>query len=286
MMKISVLASGSKGNCVYIEGNSGALVIDAGRSAREILGTKDRDGRLAEGGGNREMIEAILVTHEHSDHVKGLAPLGNALKVPVYGTSGTLDAAIRSIHSKIRFPVHSVLCGDKISIGDFTVTPFPVSHDATDPCGYLIEEDSVRVCYCTDTGIVTESMRDRLREADGVILESNHCPKMLRDGPYPEFLKRRIASPRGHLSNKDTGTVLKDLAGSLHCAVLAHLSEENNEPDLALRNAHEALGIHADEVEIFVASSVDLVKKPPCRKERQKCRATCLNECWKIPISL
>lgn len=286
MMKLSILASGSKGNCVYIEGTSGALLIDAGRSAREILGTKDRKGRLAEAGGNREMIEAILVTHEHSDHVKGLGPLGNALQVPVYGTSGTLDATVRSLHSKIRFPFHSVHCDDRITIGDFTVTPFSISHDATDPCGYLIEEDSVRVCYCTDTGIVTESMLERLREADGVILESNHCPKMLREGPYPEFLKRRIASSRGHLSNTDTGAVLKELAGSLHSAVLAHLSEENNEPDLALRNAHEALGIHADEVDIFAASSVDLVKKPPCRKERQKIREICRSECWKIPISL
>ena len=285
-MKISVLASGSKGNCVYIEGETGALVIDAGRSAREILGTKERQGRLGEAGGERELIEAILLTHEHSDHIRGVGPLGNALKVPVYGTSGTLDATMRAQKSKIRFSAHSLHCDDSMRIGDFMVTPFTVSHDATDPCGYLIKEGSTRLCYCTDTGVITPRMLDVLRKADGIILESNHCSNMLKNGPYPEFLKLIIASPRGHLSNTYTLKVLTELAVSIHIAVLAHLSEENNDPNLAIRKAHEALGVHADDVDLFAASSVDMDTRPPYRKEKMGRRDRCYTECWKNRISL
>jgi phosphoribosyl 1,2-cyclic phosphodiesterase len=285
-MKISVLASGSKGNCVYIEGSSGAVIIDAGRSAREILGTKVRRGRLQEAGGKRELIQGILITHEHGDHVKGLGPLGNALKVPAYGTSGTLDATNRMIQSKKNFPFQSIHPGDPVSIGDFLVTSFSVSHDATDPVGYLIEEDGVRLCYCTDTGMVTSGMLEMLKKSDGVILESNHCPQMLKDGPYPAFLKRRIASSRGHLSNEDAGTVLAEISRSIHCAILAHLSEENNEPGLAIRKAHEALGLAADDVDLFAASSIDTSTRPAHRKPKGDCRFQCTDDCWKISISL
>ncbi|HOJ96610.1 MAG TPA: MBL fold metallo-hydrolase [Methanospirillum sp.] len=285
-MRISVLASGSKGNCVYIEGSRGAVIIDAGRSAREILGTKDRKGRLSEAGGSRDLIEGVLITHEHGDHVKGLGPLGNALKVPVYGTSGTLDAASRLIHSKKNFSFQSIQPYVSFRIGDFTITPFPVSHDATDPCGYLIEESGVRLCYCTDTGIVTSGMLEMIKKSDGVILESNHCPQMLKDGPYPTFLKRRIASPRGHLSNEDAGSVLSTISRSIHCAILAHLSEENNEPGLAIRKAHEALGLAADDVDLFAASSIDTKNRPAHRKPKRQCREQCQDDCWKISITL
>ena len=285
-MRISVLASGSKGNCVYIEGSSGALIIDAGRSAREILGTKDRMGRLREAGGKRELIDGILITHEHGDHVKGLGPLGNALKVPTYGTSGTLDATLRTIQSKKQFPVESVRSKDTFHVGDFEVTPFSVSHDATDPCGFLINEGGTRVCYCTDTGVVTSGMLEIMQKADGVILESNHCPQMLETGPYPTFLKRRIASPQGHLSNEDAGKVLSTISRSIHCAILAHLSEENNEPGLALRKAHESLGLAADDVEIFAASSIDTRTRPAHIKSKGQCRKQCDEDCWKISVSL
>lgn len=285
-MRISVLASGSKGNCVYIEGSGGALIIDAGRSAREILGTKDRKGRLSEAGGSRELIEGILITHEHGDHVRGLGPLGNALKVPVYGTSGTLDAAGRMIQTKKNFSFQSIHPDDPFTVGDFTITSFPVSHDAADPCGYLIEEGGVRLCYCTDTGIVTSGMLEMIKKSDGVILESNHCPRMLQDGPYPAFLKRRIASPRGHLSNEDAGSVLSAISRSIHCAILAHLSEENNNPGLAIRKAHEALGLAADDVELFAASSIDTQNRPAHRKPKRHCREQCQDDCWKITITL
>ncbi|HWQ64037.1 MAG TPA: MBL fold metallo-hydrolase [Methanospirillum sp.] len=285
-MKISVLASGSKGNCVYLEGEGSALLVDAGRSARELLGTKTKPGRLAESGGRADMIDGILVTHEHGDHIKGLAAVGNNLKKTAYGTVGTMDAFIRQRTGPVRFPVQTVKCGTQYEIGGFLVEPFAVSHDATEPCGYLISEGSTRLCYCTDTGIVTESMMSVISRADGVILESNHCPEMLRAGPYPEFLKRRIAGNRGHLSNPDAAAVLREIGDSIHLAILAHLSEENNEPGLALSSAQEGLSFHAESVELFAASTVELEGKAPVRKVQGTTRETCSDECWRYQFSL
>ena len=285
-MRISVLASGSKGNCVYIEGNSGALLIDTGRSAREILGTRNQKGRLHEAGGSSDLVDGILVTHEHVDHIRGLGPIGNNLKKPAYGTVGTMDAFLRKQTSANRFPVHAIRCRSPFEVGGFSVEAFPVSHDATEPCGFLICEGSTRLCYCTDTGVVTTGMQEMLCQADGLILESNHCTEMLRTGSYPEYLKRRIASHRGHLSNTDAATVLRDLGDSLHLAILAHLSEENNEPDLAMITAQEGLSLHAESVEIFAASSIDLTEKPPIRKLRGKRRESCTDDCWRYRFDL
>ena len=285
-MKISVLASGSKGNCVYIEGSSGALLIDAGRPAREILGNSNHKGRLFEAGGKRELIEAVLVTHEHCDHVKSLGPVAKSLSVPVYGTEETLDAVSGAFTKKPSVLRKAIRHNEPITVGEFKITSFPVSHDAVNPCGYMIEEGSVRVCYCTDTGVVNSHMLNILKKADGIILESNHCRKMLMNGPYPAFLKKRIASPKGHLSNDDAARVLMELSGNIHFAILAHLSEENNEPDIALRSANQALGLSADDTEIFAASSVDLERKPPVIKPLQKNPTVCSDECWKISVIL
>lgn len=168
-MKISVLASGSKGNCVYVEGESSAVLIDAGRSARELLGTRDKPGRLKEAGGKKDLIEGIFVTHEHVDHIRGLAPVGNLLQKPVYGTVGTIDAFLRQRTAINKFQVHTVRSGSTYEVGDFQIEPFAISHDATEPCGFLISEGSTRLCYCTDTGMVTEGMNAVLSRADGVV---------------------------------------------------------------------------------------------------------------------
>ncbi len=285
-MRISVLASGSKGNCVYIEGDSGAILIDAGRSARDILGSKDQEGRLQEAGGSPDLIDGILVTHEHGDHIRGLGAIGNKLKRPAFGTVGTMDAFLRQRTGTTRFPVQTIRCGSRFEVGGFFVEAFSVSHDATEPCGFLISEGSTRLCYCTDTGMVTTGMQEILCQADGLILESNHCTDMLRTGSYPEYLKRRIASPKGHLSNKDASAVLRELGESLHLAILAHLSEENNEPDLALITAQEGLSLHAESVELFAASSIDLKEKPPVRKSRGTRRESCTDECWRYRFNL
>lgn len=285
-MRISVLASGSKGNCVYVEGGNGAILIDAGRSAKELLGTRDQPGRLSQAGGKTDLIDGILVTHEHGDHIKGLAAVGNKLKKPAYGTVGTMDAFLRQRTGAIRFQVTTIRCGSSFELGDFQVEPFAVSHDATEPCGFLISEGSTRLCYCTDTGVVTQSMKAELSRADGVILESNHCPEMLRTGPYPEFLKRRIAGSRGHLSNPDAAAVLRELGDSLHLAILAHLSEENNEPAIALSAAQEGLSLHAESVELFAASTIGMKEKASVRKSRGARRESCSDECWRYSFDL
>ena len=285
-MQISVLASGSKGNCVYIEGESGALLIDAGRSAREIFGTRDRGGRLDAAGGKKECLAGILITHEHGDHIKGLAAVGNHLKVPAFGTVGTMDAFLRQRTGAVKFPVQTIKCHTPFEVGGFQVEAFPISHDATQPCGYLISDNSTRLCYCTDTGLVTDTMQEMLGRADGLILESNHCPDMLKNGPYPAFLKRRIAGDHGHLSNHDAARVLRELGDSIHLAILAHLSEENNEPKIALTTAHEGLSLHAESVELFAASSVDLDDKASIRKLRGSKREVCSEECWRYRFDL
>lgn len=285
-MHISVLASGSKGNCVYVEGESGALLIDAGRSGKETLGNKVIQGRLVEAGGKKDAIEGVLITHEHVDHIRGLAAVGNSLKKPAFGTVGTMDAFIRHHTGALKFPVQTIKCGVPFEVGDFTIEAFAVSHDATQPCGYLINDSSTRLCYCTDTGIITRSMQEILNRADGVILESNHCPDMLRTGPYPAFLKRRIAGDQGHLSNQDAALVLRELGDSLHLAILAHLSEENNEPGKALAVAQEGLSFHADTVELFAASSIDLDQKAPMRKLKGSSREICSNNCWQYRFTL
>ena len=285
-MKISVLASGSKGNCVYIEGSSGALLVDAGRSGREILGSKQKPGRLQEAGGKKELIEGILVTHEHIDHIRGLPAMSKTLKVPVLGTCGTLDAFVRQSSSSQSVNVKIVRPGDTYQLGNFVVEPFLVSHDAREPCGYLISEGSTRLCYCTDTGVVTDSMMQVMKRADGMILESNHCPDMLKNGPYPVYLKRRISSSKGHLSNPDAASVLRTLSDSLHLAILAHLSEENNEPDLAASVAQEGLSLYSENVEIFAASSIDPIHKPAIRKRIGSSRERCPEDCWKYQFDL
>ena len=235
-MNFTVLASGSKGNCTYIEGDTGALLIDAGLSAKEIF------SRLTTAGGSREMIKGILLTHEHSDHMKGVDVLARKLDVPVYATHGTLWQFEEKRRSDKNVELVPCLKNEKFFIEGFSITSFSTYHDACDPCGFLIGENGSKVAYCTDTGKISEKMLENLKKAEYIILESNHCPEMLENGPYPRFLKERIRDEnRGHLSNNAASKCLKCLKKEIDGALLAHLSEENNTPEKALENASEAL---------------------------------------------
>jgi len=147
-------------------------------------------------------VDALLVTHEHTDHIRGVDVLARKLEIPVYATEGTLaDFLLFRRTSKKPFTHHTCRDHERFTIGDFEIEPFSTSHDAREPCGFVVSEGGIRVGYCTDTGIITPHMHDLLRNCDGIVLESNHCPDMLQNGPYPESLKRRIRSKRGHLSN-------------------------------------------------------------------------------------
>jgi len=248
-MRCLTLASGSSGNCTYIEGSSGALLIDAGLSVRETL------SRLREAGGREDLLQGVLVTHEHADHVKGLGPLARKLNLPVFATAGTLsrchDLVANTRHTVKR---SAVQCHEEFGLGDFIVEPFAISHDAAEPCGYLVQCGGVTLGYCTDTGVITPGIMKSLARSDAIVLESNHCLEMLRTGPYPEMLKRRIRSSRGHLSNEDCAACIQALGQDILHIRLAHLSEVNNTPEVALRSGRSGLGLFSHEVTLSVAS--------------------------------
>lgn len=256
-MELTVLASGSKGNCAYLKGEGGALLVDVGLSAREIL------CRLANAGADASLIEGILVTHEHIDHIRGVDVLARRLRVPVYATGGTL-AAFADKCGTTKAELCRCRCGEPFSIGDFSVEAFAASHDAREPCGFSIAEGGIRIGCCTDTGTVTATMFDRLASCDAVLLESNHCPDMLENGPYPAYLKSRIRSKHGHLSNPDAARCLQALAGKVHMAMLAHLSEVNNTHEKALLAALEGLGFYSDQVAVTVAPQDPGPVHPEC----------------------
>lgn len=246
---LSVLSSGSKGNCIYVEGPHGAVIIDAGLSAREIL------KRLALVGGDPSRVGAILLTHEHTDHSRGIMPLARKLKVPVYGTLGTLEA-VRLPQDVHTLPFRS---GTGFNGPGFGVMPFSIPHDAMDPVGFVLEADDVRIGIATDLGYGTALARERLKGCAAVVLESNHDETMLMEGPYPWFLKQRVRSRRGHLSNEASARILNAIKGSdLQLTVLAHLSEVNNSPELALTSAMDSIAGDGGGPRLEVAS----VSKP------------------------
>lgn len=248
-MQCTILASGSKGNCLLVEGGSGSLVIDAGLSAKEVM------YRFAAAGKSTGTVQAILVTHEHGDHVSGVDVLSRRLGVKVFGTEGTIADFLcrRRVSGQ---PAETVICRyhEPFMVGDFRIEPFATSHDAAEPCGFTIRENGTMFGICTDTGIITDRMLETLARCDGIMLESNHCPLMLREGPYPESLKRRIRSARGHLSNDAAADCLRRLSQDVGNYVLAHLSEINNTPDKAITSARNGLGLLYDGKSVIVAT--------------------------------
>ncbi|MCX6700276.1 MAG: MBL fold metallo-hydrolase [Methanomicrobiales archaeon] len=248
-MRCITLASGSKGNCTYIEGESGAILIDAGLSVRETL------RRLTEAGGRQDLIRAIFVTHEHGDHMKGLSPLARRLEVPVYATEGTLYSLLtKKIPERKPVRYTTLRYHEPETQDEFVIEAFATSHDAREPCGYLVTSGGARLGFCTDTGIITDRMMAYLKRSDAIVLESNHCTEMLRTGPYPEMLKRRIRSKNGHLSNTDAEKCIRELGQDVTHIRLAHLSEVNNTPDIALKHGKAGLGLFSCDTRLTVAS--------------------------------
>ncbi|HVP96972.1 MBL fold metallo-hydrolase [Methanoregula sp.] len=248
-MRCTILASGSKGNCTCVSGDDGALLIDAGLSAKETF------LRLRQSGCDPESVTAIIVTHEHTDHIRGLDVLARKISCPVYGTGGTLaDFCGHRRTSDKSLETHACRYDHPFTVAGFTITPFATSHDAAEPCGFILQENGTRLGYCTDTGVVGPHILSLLRGCDGVVLESNHCPDMLANGPYPESLKRRIRSSRGHLSNPAAAAVLQALGRDVPQVVLSHLSEINNTPERARASARDGLGLFFEEKNLIVAT--------------------------------
>lgn len=259
-MRCTVLASGSGGNCCVIEGSAESILIDAGLSAKELL------SRMTAAGLDGGKVCAVLVTHEHGDHIRGLDVLARKLDVPVHATEGTLrDFLLYRRTSQKPLRHNTCRYHEHFSVGDLLIEPFATSHDAAEPCGFVISEGGTRIGYCTDTGIMTPAMLEILRRCDGIILESNHCPEMLAKGPYPESLKRRIRSKRGHLSNHAAADCLRGFGRDVPRVILAHLSEINNTPEKAMDTAREGLGLFFEEESVIVASQCGT--KPGYRQE-------------------
>lgn len=233
MVKVVVLGSGSRGNCTFVQGGKTRILIDAGFSRREIA------RRLHECGERIEDIDAVLVTHEHSDHVGGAGVVARKHCIPVFCCRETLVEAGLEGRIPEWMPVEP---GRAFEIGDIRVEPFTVPHDASVTLGFRVVAEGISIGYCTDLGHVTALVRERLAGSNVLIVESNHDIDMLRDGEYPWSLKQRVGGRHGHLSNEASATLLSDVVGGDSFAIaLAHLSEKNNLPELARVSARDAL---------------------------------------------
>jgi len=237
-----VLSSGSGGNAAYISSGKSALLIDSGLSCREL------SRRLAQIGAAPDSIDAIAITHEHIDHVAGVLPLSSRYEIPVHASAGTIAGS--PLHSRPG-RIENLTADVPFTAGCLEVVPFPVPHDAAEPVGFTVTDGAVKVGVATDLGSQTLEVLVGLADSDVVVLESNHDSEMLIEGPYPWFVKQRIASPIGHLSNADAADLIRAVrhAGLRHL-VLAHLSETNNDPAITLESARRALGRKGAGVEI------------------------------------
>jgi phosphoribosyl 1,2-cyclic phosphodiesterase len=277
MMRMTVLASGSKGNSTVVATQRTRILVDAGLSCREIL------KRMQTAGEDPRTLDAILITHEHQDHVQGVAVLARKLGIPVYFTEMTHRAWIRWMHPRKRMTYAEWLrqrqqeatapkitadepdedlcepesperdpaalpsvayfeAGKRFMVGDIDVEPFTIPHDAADPVGFVFEGEGVRIGFATDLGYMPANARQALRRCDVLLLESNHDTEMLRDGPYPWSVKQRVMSRVGHLSNEAAAEFLeRNYDGQAAYVILAHLSESNNLPALARVSAERAL---------------------------------------------
>ena len=241
-LQFASLGSGSSGNSTLVRVDDTLLLVDTGFSAKAIT------QRLATLDVNPADLSAILISHEHSDHVKGLSVLSRKHNIPVWLTRGTYQKlkdkklpAVEFIHP------HGSFC-----IGDAKITPFPIPHDAAEPCQYIIGDGRRRVAIATDMGFVTEYVYDQLTGIDALLLEANYDEEMLSNGSYPWALRKRIDGNYGHLSNDQSASLAAALEhGGLQKLCLGHLSENNNTPDTALDSVANRLRRADDDVHVL-----------------------------------
>lgn len=254
-MELCSIASGSSGNCICVGTDESHLLVDAGISGKRI------EAGLNSVGLKTGEMEAILITHEHIDHIAGLGVLARRYGLPVYGTKGTLDAilSVKSVGRIDESLLHPVVPEQDFQIGDMTVHPVSISHDAADPVAYIVKKDSHKIGVITDLGIYDDSLVEKLQELDILLLEANHDVRMLQTGRYPYPLKQRILGDRGHLSNVLSGRLLgRLLHDKFHAVVLGHLSQENNLAELAYETVRLEVSMgenpyRGDDFPIYVA---------------------------------
>ena len=252
-LRFSPLFSGSSGNATYVGCDDAHILVDAGLSGTRV------SQELMRVGVNPVMLSAILVTHEHSDHIKGIGILSRKYDLPVFATEGTWREMYGKIGAISPRNMRIFEPGQDFYIGSIDVTPFSTPHDAGQPVGYTFEISGAKLAIATDLGSVRDSWFKYVKGSDAVILESNYDPGMLETGPYPYDLKKRIMGRHGHLSNDDAGEVAAELAKSgTRQIILGHLSKENNYPELAMQCTLSAMKLAGVSVEggvrVMVAS--------------------------------
>jgi phosphoribosyl 1,2-cyclic phosphodiesterase len=249
-LRVSILASGSSGNITLLETESTRLLIDAGLGKRETL------ARLAAVEQSVDHLDGILITHEHNDHCSGLPQMLGLWKAPLYVTEPTMDALQRTLPEtlgKRLRGVEKIQAGQRFCVGDIEVHALRVPHDAVDPVCFTFRANGVKLAILTDLGYMPNHVKVHLRDSDCVVLESNHESEMLKAGPYPWVVKQRVMGQLGHLSNHNVSEYLADSDGTIgfderaRYLVLAHLSQENNNPHTARISAQEALNRRPSE---------------------------------------
>lgn len=235
-MRFSPLYSGSSGNCSVVSDGDTNILVDAGMPGKAVTDA------LNDVGIDPKRLSAIVVTHEHSDHIKGIGVLSRRYDIPVYANEKTWKSMHPLIGNIAMKNIRTFVTGQNFYLGNVDIDPFPTSHDAADPVGYVFTAKGIRLVYMTDTGYVPEALREKAAGADLLFLEANHDVDMLKTGPYPFQLKKRILSEKGHLSNAAAGELLCRLYPSgVRRVILAHLSKENNTERIAYNTVRDAL---------------------------------------------
>jgi phosphoribosyl 1,2-cyclic phosphodiesterase len=247
MIRLCILASGSKGNAIYLESSNSKLLIDAGLSASEIA------RRMSVIGRSPKELDAILVTHEHADHIRGVGVLARKWNISVHVSEQTLTSVANKLGMLPKVTLFE--SGSPFKINDLLIRPFEVTHDAANPVNFIIDNYTVNIGIATDLGYASTVVRENLKECTVLILETNHDPDMLEQGPYPWPIKQRIRSKYGHLSNEEGAKLLVEVLHSgLQQVCLAHLSETNNNPYTALSTVRRILGERVDNLKLSVAA--------------------------------
>lgn len=244
-MRVKVLSSGSKGNTTYIECDNTKILIDIGNSCKYVV------NKLKEFGIDGKDIDAVLITHTHSDHIKGLKVFANKFNPLIYVTKEMLSD-LGYIDN------YKVINNSSFKIKDIQIDVIKTSHDAPGSVGYIITGNDKSIVYITDTGYINNKYFDMLKNKEVYIMESNHDIEMLNNGPYPFRLRQRILSDKGHLSNYDSSRYISSFIGNkTRCVVLAHLSEENNTEDLAYNTLMERLNDNNQSVDKIIIAKQD-----------------------------
>jgi phosphoribosyl 1,2-cyclic phosphodiesterase len=237
MLEFCSLYSGSSGNCLFVNSNNTKILVDCGTSCKKIV-----DG-LQSINYSIEDIDAILVTHEHSDHVQGLGAVSNKFDIPVYANAETWNAMGKQKEKILPHNIKYFKNEEDFVLNDLNIHPFSTPHDAANPCGFNIHNGKKQLSIATDLGHVTDKLIKDLEKSSFILLESNYEPEILKVSRYPYLLKQRIAGPYGHISNEDSGSVIAKLMSKrdLKQVMLGHLSKENNFPELAYKTVAEQL---------------------------------------------